>query len=129
MFERYPVTGVGIGNFISYRVARLDGVALDAHNLVGQILEETGAIGGITFLLLVGATLANCRRLRLLSNNCPDLNLGILSGLGVAFRNSIFLLLFEGLSNHNLLRFNWLWLAAFGVLCVNFSRQYLEENP
>ena len=128
MFERFSVTGVGIGNFISYRVAHVDGVALDAHNLVGQVLGETGAIGGITFLLMMSTILANCRRLRILSEDRSDVKLFTLSGSGVALRNSLFLLVFEGLFGHNLLRFNWLWLAAFSSLAVHYARHHVKHN-
>jgi len=128
MFERFPLTGVGIGNFISYRVAHLDGIALSAHNLVGQVLGETGAIGGITFLLLVSTILVNCRRLRALSKIRSDGKLRTLSSLGIAFRNSLFLLIFEGLFGHNLFRFNWLWLAAFSSLAVQYARHHVKNN-
>src|SRR5262249_34859211 len=42
MFQEFPLTGVGLGNFIPYRLEHLDGVSLVAHNLLGQVLGETG---------------------------------------------------------------------------------------
>lgn len=128
MFDRFPITGVGIGNFVSYRVRNVDGVPLEAHNLVGQVLGETGIIGGMTFLLMVITILVNCRKVRVLSEGHSDLTLRVLSGLGVAFRNSLLLLVFTGLFGHNLLRFNWLWLAAFSTLALQFTRKTSEEK-
>src|SRR5207244_897500 len=64
MIQRYPLTGVGIGNFIPYRVAHLDGVSLLAHNLAGQTLGETGLLGAAAFTGMVLVTLRNCRRIR-----------------------------------------------------------------
>lgn len=126
MFDRFPITGVGIGNFIGYRVHHVDGVPLQAHNLYGQVLGETGLIGGVTFLMMVMITLKNCRKIKVQSNNHLDPTLSILSGLAIACRNSIVLLAFTGLFGHNLLRFNWLWLAAFSALALQFSSQYTK---
>ena len=41
MFEREPLFGIGVGNFVDYRVSFLDGVPKVAHNLPGEILGET----------------------------------------------------------------------------------------
>ena len=38
MFSRYPMVGIGPGNFVAYRVKNLDGIPLEAHNLAGQIM-------------------------------------------------------------------------------------------
>ena len=67
MFSRYPFTGVGPGNFIPYRVANLDGVKLEAHNLAGQVLGETGFLGAATFAFMVAIALVNCQRARKLA--------------------------------------------------------------
>lgn len=128
MFERFPLTGVGINNFIEYRVAHVDGVALNAHNLAGQVLGETGLIGGITFLLLVITILVNCRKVKILPKNSSDQTFDVLSNLAVAFRTSLILLAFEGMFGHNMLRFNWLWLAAFSALVLHFARQHQQEK-
>ena len=121
MFERFPVTGVGIGNFIPYRVTNVDGVALDPHNLLGEMLGETGLLGIGAFLLVLAAMLANFRRTRRLAMQDPDANLQVLSRLTEACVHTVLLLLFFGLFSHNLSRFNWLWLAAFTLLCRMFA--------
>ena len=129
MFERFPLTGVGIGNFIEYRVPYVDGVPLNAHNLAGQVLGETGVVGGGAFLFMVAITIVNCFKIRALAKrNRSDPKLAALSGLGLACRDALILLAFEGLFGHNLLRFNWLWLAAFSSLALQFGTVILKEG-
>jgi hypothetical protein len=130
MFSRFPLTGVGLGNFIPYRVPHVDGVPRNAHSLVGQVLGETGLLGSLPFLLLVSVVLANCRKGRILARSRSDSTLKVLSDLSLSSRDAVLFLAFEGLFDHNLLRFNWLWLAAFSCLAVQFIRQQLSEtNP
>lgn len=128
MFERFPLTGVGIGSFQSYRAAHVDGGAYSAHNLVGQLLGETGLVGGLTFALMVGATLTNCRKVRVVARGRDGQTLEVLSALAVACRDAIILLAFEGLFGHNVRRFNWLWLAAFSLLALQYAQQAVREK-
>jgi O-antigen ligase len=129
MFERFPLTGVGIGNFINYRVSQVDGVPLNAHNLAGQVLGETGMIGASAFLFMVIVTLANCQKVKgLVRGNRSYPKLKALSSLGLASRDALILLAFEGLFGHNLLRFNWLWLAAFSSLALQFARMNTKRK-
>ena len=127
MFKRRPISGVGVGNFVAYRVRYVDGVKLQAHNLIGQVLGETGALGFSAFTLLVITTLVNCKKVKVLAEGKSDPPLVALSGLTFAIRNSLILLLFAGLAGHNLLRFNWLWLAAFSALSFVFANDYVKK--
>jgi hypothetical protein len=52
----------------------------------------------------------------------------MLSRLAVACRDSVILLLFFGFFGHNMLRFNWLWLAGFAMLCRKFSEEVCAES-
>ena len=125
MFERFPWTGVGVGNFLVYRVRHLDGVPKVAHNLPGQLLGEMGLLGGICFGWLVAAAWLNGRRLRRLAASNPDPELEVLGGLGVACIHVLILMFVQGFSLHNVLRFNWLWVAAFSSLGMAFAREIL----
>lgn len=123
MFQRFPMTGVGIDNFIPYRITEVDGVALNAHSLIGEILGETGLLGTGAFFLLLAALYANCRRTAALAKQRPIATLQTLSRLTDACWQAAMLLLFFGLFSHNLSRFNWLWLAAFALLGRMFAEK------
>jgi len=128
IFKKHPATGIGVGNFVSYREANVDGVALQPHNMVGQMLAETGLVGTVAFLFLVGPLLVNCRRVRQAAKGRPEPLLDVLSKLASACVLSLALLFLSGLFGHNLLRFNWLWLAAFGLLCRTFAEAVAREK-
>lgn len=128
MFERFPVAGVGIGNFLAYRVAKVDQVPLNAHNLLGQVLGETGLVGVSAFVLLLLTILGNCRAARLVLKGIRGGEGSIFAGLSAAIRNAVILLLFEGFFGHNLLRFNWLWLAAFAMINLEQAQSVVANK-
>jgi hypothetical protein len=127
MFRRFPLTGVGLGNFIPYRVANLDGVPLVAHNTIGGVLGETGTLGGLAFLsFLVGAFL-DCRKTKRLALGYPNPKSEILSRLATACRDSLILLLFTGMFGDNQGRAQIYWVAAFCLLARTFMERNREE--
>jgi O-antigen ligase len=128
MFRRYPVFGVGPGCFISYRVPNLDGVRLVAHNLPGQMLGETGLVGTAGFVLLVAAVFINRRRVVSLLHTSPNNTARILREVTRGCRDVVFLLFVDGLSGDALYRYNWLWVAAFCSLAVEFAAA-LPQDP
>ncbi len=113
-----------MGNFIAYRQRYLDGIGLNAHNLAGEVLGETGILGGGAFLLMLGVTILNCRKTNVLARTSSNKTVQVLSKLTRACRDSILLLLFTGIFSHNMLRFNWFWLAAFSVMAKTFAMRY-----
>jgi len=121
IFQRFPVLGVGIGNFVQYRAGFVDGMPLQSHNLYGQVLGEMGLLGALAFLLMIGVTLANSSRIRRIARGSTSGVLHVLLEFAVASRNVVLLLLFDGLFGHNLYRFNWLWLAAFNLLALEYA--------
>jgi len=126
MFQDHPITGVGIGNFNSYRVKYVDGSPLSAHSLFGELLGETGAVGAVAFAVMVLTTLVYCHRTRRLAANAQKLSKAwVLGEVALACRDTILLLFFYGLSGHNLTRFNWLWIGAFALLAWEFMVQDL----
>jgi len=126
--REYPLLGIGAGNFIDYRVKYLDGVALNPHNLPGQILAEGGVVGTACFLLLVFIILANCHRMRRLARDSSDTTLIVLDRFALAAKDSTVVLMFEGLANHNVDRFNWLWLAAFCCLGLEYAKTAADSG-
>lgn len=125
MFNRYPMTGVGAGNFVVYRVQNLDGIPLQAHNLEGQVLGEMGLLGAGVFLMMVGATFSNCWHINRLSKNQNNAVALLFRDFARACSVSLLLLIFLGTFGHNLYRFNWLWIAAFGVLARQMQQEYI----
>jgi O-antigen ligase len=125
MFRRYPVLGVGLGNYKQYRVDKLDGVYLSAHNLVGELLGETGILGGVSFLLVLVALGCNLRRIRrqLRDDDPAHPEVRALLGLRRACGDAVLLMLLQGLIGHNLQRYNWFWIAAFAWLAAHFAAQ------
>jgi O-antigen ligase len=127
MFKRFPITGVGIGSFIEYRASNIDNVSLEAHNLYGQVLGETGLIGFFCFFSMVFMIFITTRKVRVITRGYSDQTLDILSRLALACRDSLLLLLFAGLFGHNLVRYNWLLIAAFSSLALIFTKQCIED--
>jgi O-antigen ligase len=129
MFDRFPYFGVGPGNFVPYRVRYLDGVPSEAHNLVGQILGETGLISAITFIGLIAVALLNAGKTIRLANRWPhDPTIQVLGRVARASREVILLLLFDGIFGHNLFRFSWLWMAAFALLSWDLAQRTLADR-
>lgn len=126
MFNQSPILGVGIGSFIKNRVEKVDGVPLNAHNLIGQVLGETGALGSIAFMFMIFTTIRNTRLVRSMAKIRPSPVLDFYEQLAFAIRDSIFVLFFSGLFGHNFYRFNWFWLGAFSVLTVQVARKKLD---
>lgn len=127
MFRRHPFTGVGVGNFVPYRIQQVDGVELEAHNLPGQLLGEMGLLGAVTFLMVLGAIWGNFRNTAYCAVNQSDEVVIILRDLSRACIFSLFLLILLGLTGHNLYRFNWLWIAAFSLLALQFVQERLKS--
>jgi O-antigen ligase len=106
-----PLTGIGPG---AWRPANR--TQIESHNLYGQLVGETGTLGLLSFLLLLGCFWANLRALRRVRREVPawehDLVFTLPSAIGVA----LFLLLFMGNFGHNLFRFTWLWYGGFLII-------------
>jgi len=127
MFKRYPITGIGIGNFIAYRITYLDGIPLQAHNLIGQVLGETGIVGALAFIIMLITILINSHRAKGLVKGESDDILLLNRDLCTAVEYALIILLFLGFFGHNLDRYNWLWYAAFANLALLFNRDRLRD--
>jgi O-antigen ligase len=127
MLRDEPFTGIGVGNFVAYRVAYIDGVPLVAHNLPGQILGEMGWIGGIGFGLMVYALLRNATLIRRTCRLEDQPSARVFHELALACQVSVLLLFLFGASLHNGLRYNWVWLAAFCSLTLEFCLLSVED--
>jgi O-antigen ligase len=120
-----PLTGIGPG---AWRPA--NHVKIESHNLYGQLVGETGTLGLLSFLALLGCFWANLQMIRRIRREVPawenDLVFTLPSAIGVA----VFLLLFMGNFGHNLFRFTWLWYGGFLIIaryCV--ARRVANWDP
>ena len=106
-----PLTGIGPG---AWRPAT--GSSIESHNLYGQLLGETGTLGGLAFLALLACFWKNLRAVKRARAEFPkrrnDLVFTLPASIGVA----VFLLLFMGNFGHNLFRFTWLWYGGFLIV-------------
>lgn len=130
MFKEHPIHGVGLGNFADYRVkSNIDENALDAHNTVGELLGETGFSGFLCFVVFVVVFLYQCRQIRRIARRAPDNNrLQLFGQVGLACRDSAFLLLYKSVSAHNFQRYNWMWFAAFAMAALFFARKEYQRH-
>ena len=127
MVKSRPLLGVGIGNFKDYRALFVDGIPLVAHNLPGQIMGEMGLLGGVAFTIMLIAMCLNSYSLLRLSRAQPEADFRVYSNLAQMCLLAIALSLLFGASLHNGVRYNWLWIAAFAGLALQFCRQTVSE--
>lgn len=136
LFKQYPVLGIGPGNF---RFGWDDGRGANAHNLYGLVLGEFGAVGTASFAALLICTAIghrqNLRRIGVLEQSFPaqadtpsesalqERTLLLFRLVAIASLQTMLLMLFKGWADHNLYRYNWLWIGALAVLTSYFLSQ------
>ncbi len=124
-WQQSPLLGYGPGGFkyVTGREGR-------AHNLYGQTLSETGALGAAALAGLVLCFWLNAREARRFHRANPEQRRTFASHAVRTVGLCVILLLFLGMAGHNLFRFYWVWFAAFqavGLHCVR--RRALAEAP
>jgi putative inorganic carbon (hco3(-)) transporter len=116
MFEDYPLTGIGIGNFPYangekyWPIKNGIRVWLQPHSLYVQLIAETGLLGAISWLTLLLSMIATCWRIRKESRD-TDMP-GWMKHFPAAVGFCILGLLICGYSAHLLYRHTWYELAA-----------------
>jgi hypothetical protein len=128
LWAAYPLTGIGPG---AWRPCT--GSIIESHNLYGQLVGETGTLGAIAFLSILGCfawNLLAVRRDRLAN---PERRSDLVYTLSSAVGVSVFLLMFMGNFGHNLFRFTWLWYGGFLIIarhCVAVrAAHFVEAEP
>jgi O-antigen ligase len=126
-FTNSPLSGIGPG---AWRPA--NNTKIESHNLYGQLIGETGAIGAVAFIAILVCYWKNIRAIRRVRRDMPkwenDLVFTLPSSIGFA----VFLLLFMGNFGHNLFRFTWLWYGGFLIIaryCVARRVANWEPEP
>ena len=128
IFRRFPVTGVGIGNFADYRSIHVDQVKLDAHNLPGEVMAELGTVGCVAFVVFFTAMCINCVRLSRMGKEFAELTgHTIYRHLGVGLTDAVVLLVYGGVSCHTLQYYQWYWFGTFLATSVLFLKPELAH--
>jgi O-antigen ligase len=125
LWQTNPLTGVGPG---AWRPATRS--KIESHNLYGQLLGETGTLGALAFVTLLGCFWANLRAVRWVRRAVPEWREDLVCQIPAAVGMGVFLLLFVGNFGHNLFRFTWLWYGGFLIVarhCV--ARRVAEWEP
>lgn len=121
IFRRFPVTGVGLGNFLPYRMEYLDRIRLVAHNTYAAVLSETGALGMAAFLFFILGVFINARRANRLARLVPDPLIQLLAQLTIACRRSMLLLLFAGMAHDFQALAPFFWIPAYCQMACSFA--------
>jgi O-antigen ligase len=128
VFRDRPLLGVGFWNFSIYSRDQLGDSGVDTHNLYGELLSQLGIVGTLAFAWMVGIIARNSLLVRkgVRSGIVPR---GSLSAC-VAWATLAMLcaLLFDGWASHNVLRYNWLFGAAIGLLARDFALRKKEQE-
>lgn len=122
-----PLIGVGIGNF-RWKLRQEEGIWADAHSLIGKVAGELGLLGIITFTLFIVRYVSTLKRIkekyraRAWPRDFPY-------WVTEATKVSLIMLLFQGLSGHNLFRFNWYVFACFLVIVAQIINTRIKTAP
>ncbi len=117
-WQQSPLLGYGPGGF-KYVTGREGG----AHNLYGQTLAETGALGAAGLAGIVFCFWRNGREARRFHRKNPEQRRTFASHAIRAMGLCVILLLFLGMAGHNLFRFYWIWFAAFQAVALHCVRR------
>ncbi len=134
LWMQSPITGVGAGCYAIARGMEF-GIYMSSHNMLGELLAESGVIGVTAFgffLWAVFTTLRRARRCLAGNRETPDNRMmyGVIEGILVGYG----LLFILGLAGHNLYRYNWFFFGALVTVIWRFvaqqiDRQAKEESP
>lgn len=128
IFRRFPITGVGLGNFTLYRALHLDGARMVAHNTIGGVLGDTGLIGGLAFAFFIGSVFITTRRIKTLSLNTHPEDTKIMYAVAVASWHSVILIIFLGMFGDIQGRIHLYWVVAIVALANEFAMQVFETR-
>jgi len=139
MFKRRPILGAGPGakNFIAFRLRYVDDSANQAHNLGGEVLGEFGLSGVLIFGGSILFALFTALSLSGKIKYCQGLSeeeKKYYRRLSLACFQGIILLLWGGVTGHNMYRLQW--LLFFGILVLvdhvvvrqDYYNSYSEES-
>ena len=113
MFAMSPLTGIGAGCFAVARGQEF-GIYFSSHNMMAELLAETGLIGFIAYAYFSWALFTSMRdSRRYLGSRRNRRGNNFMFSLADGIWVSIVLLYLFGLTGHNLYRYNWFLFAGF----------------
>ena len=121
ILEIRPLTGVGPDCFtdVDDRFPNLTKFpGLQPHNMIGQVLGETGLLGGLGFFCFILAIFATSWSILIR----PPPQSATLQAFALASTMTLFMLLFLGLFGHNGYRYNWIWLCGLAGAAARISQ-------
>jgi O-antigen ligase len=119
VWQESPLFGHGPASF-QYST----GKKFQAHNLYGQVLAELGLMGAVSLLLLVACFGLNWTESRRWAARREERAPSFATLVSQAIGINLVLLLVMGWAGHNLYRYNWQWLAAFGAIALHCLRPH-----
>lgn len=134
LWMQSPITGVGAGCYAVARGVEF-GIYMSSHNMLGELIAESGVIGLTAFGFFIWAvftTLRRARRWLIRNGETADNRMmyGLIDGIMVSY-GLLFLL---GLAGHNLYRYNWFFFGALVTViwqqvAQQIDRQSTREEP
>ncbi|MCH2181117.1 MAG: O-antigen ligase family protein [Mariniblastus sp.] len=119
IWNRQPVFGVGPNGF-----KNASGTGRSPHSLYAQVISDLGSVGVIavgTLLACFGFNYWQARKIYDSTDDDPWSKFHFY--VVVACSIAVLQLLLLGFAGHNLLRFTWIWYAAFSALGLKFLSQ------
>ncbi|MFH1688199.1 MAG: O-antigen ligase family protein [bacterium] len=127
LFLISPITGVGAGCFAIARGVEF-GVYFSSHNMLAELMAESGVVGMSAFGVFVWAIFFTIRQLRRrLRTQQAQPERQLMIGLTEGILVSYWLLFLMGLAGHNLYRYNWFFFGA--VLTAMLHMVELQDEP
>lgn len=123
MVQDHPVTGVGLGSFITALPHYNETSPRVAHNTFIQFTAESGLLAGAAYLMILFTFLANTRRTATWCRHNPDHDdtgwvRALNSATGTSFLGLVVCSVFLSLNNYEIFFFLLVLNNALGVLCA-----------
>jgi O-antigen ligase len=128
LWMQSPVTGVGAGCYAIARGVEY-GIYMSSHNMLAELMAESGIIGLTAFGIFIWAvyvTLRRARRWLAKNRESPDnrMMFGLLEGILVGYA----LLFLLGLAGHNLYRYNWFFFGALVTVIWRLVARQIDRD-
>ena len=126
IFLEYPLTGVGVGNFITISGLRYN-VWLPTHNLYTQALAETGIVGSLSFLFLIVFIIKNLNKAKKLIK-IKKLHESFLYYMIIATKFFLILRLTVGLFGDDLYENYWWMAGGLSVVMLHLLKYHTTAS-